>query len=635
MIELLERLDRRRFRVYPVCFHAAGVWFKRIAEMDEPVALFPIHGFRRPHTTRQLFAFARWCRDKQIRILQTCELYSNIFGLPAGALASIPVRLGSRRGFVEPPGLQRVQRAAYGAAHRVVANSQAAADRLRTEGVADEKIIVIPNGIDPAVFPPRRYSAHPRRIAVVACLREEKRIDVLIAAAPRILTRYPDAEIVIAGDGTCRDALVAQARELGVSDRVTFLGHRDDVPEVLAGADIFVLPSRSEAFPNSIMEAMASGLPVVASAVGGIPELVVDGRTGRLVPPGKPEALADALLGLLGHPERAADYGRASRQAIERTYSYDRMVAQFEELYASELEARMPKTPATGSRTRGVLKRALMSTYLASGYPAARATVNARLGRGHLTVLTYHQVGDPANDGSTVSIAAFREQMEFVKQQYRVMPLEEAVKALATSRTGERLLAITFDDGYKDNAAVAAPILRSLGLPATFFVSINMIGSTRPFPHDIAQGRPPQAHMTWEDLRSLVAQGFQIGSHTLNHADLGAITLEEAKHELRASRERLEAELNVPARVFAFPYGHRANMRRDTMEAARREYEICCSAYGGHNAAPIDPGNVRRIVISSGVTFLAFRALIEGFPMLRLSNTYRSPAIAADQPVAP
>ncbi len=156
MIELLARLDRRRFRVHPVCFHTAGVWFDRVTRLGEPVALFPIHGFRRPATLRELGAFARWCREKQIAVLHTCELYSNIFGLPGGAIASVPARIGSRRGFVETPGLQALQRASYAAAHRIVANSQAAAQRLRYEGVADSKIVVIPNGIDSAIFPARQ-----------------------------------------------------------------------------------------------------------------------------------------------------------------------------------------------------------------------------------------------------------------------------------------------------------------------------------------------------------------------------------------------------------------------------------------------------------------------------------------------
>jgi peptidoglycan/xylan/chitin deacetylase (PgdA/CDA1 family) len=272
------------------------------------------------------------------------------------------------------------------------------------------------------------------------------------------------------------------------------------------------------------------------------------------------------------------------------------------------------------SGMKSAIKNALMQTYLASGIPGARIRVARSLGRSRLTVITYHQVQDPADDGSSVGTAAFRQQMEYLREAYRVVPLRDGVKRLARGQKPERLVAITFDDGYLDNAATAAPIMHALDLPATFFVSTDMIGSTKPFPHDRERGRPPQQHMTWTDLRHLSAQGFDIGSHTCSHADMGAITLDQARMELRDSRERLEIELRQPIRLFAFPYGHRRNMRPDTTAAARREYEVCCSAYGGHNTTPADPANIRRIVISSGVSFLAFRALLEGWPMVRLTN---------------
>jgi peptidoglycan/xylan/chitin deacetylase (PgdA/CDA1 family) len=281
------------------------------------------------------------------------------------------------------------------------------------------------------------------------------------------------------------------------------------------------------------------------------------------------------------------------------------------------------------------VKHALMNAYLASRFPLARDSLYARFGLGRLTVLTYHQVKNPASDYSTVSPAAFREQMEFLKQHYCVARLSEAVKAVSAPGGAPRLVAITFDDGYQDNATIAAPILHSLGLPACFFVATDMIGSSRPFPHDVIQGKKMQEHMTWQQLRSLVRDGFEIGSHTCGHVDLGSVSIQEAEHELRASRCRLEDELGVRIRLFAFPYGHRRNMRPATIAAARREYAVCCSAYGGHNTVPVNPGNIRRVVISTGVTFLTFRALLEGWPMMRLDNPYRAPEEnAADQPSA-
>ena len=283
---------------------------------------------------------------------------------------------------------------------------------------------------------------------------------------------------------------------------------------------------------------------------------------------------------------------------------------------------------------KDAVKQALMKAYLASKFAYARDHLYARFGVGRLTVLTYHQINEPANDHSTVSPAAFLEQMQYLKQHYRVMPLREAVKAASTRGWSERVVAITFDDGYQDNATIAGPILRSLGLPACFFVATDMIGNRRPFPHDVFQGKRKQEHMTWQQVRGLLRDGFEIGSHTCSHVDFGVIPMLDVERELRASRRRLEQELDVPIRLFAFPYGHRRNMRPETIAAACREYRICCSAYGGHNRSPVNPTNIRRVVISSGVTFLAFQAVLEGWPMVRLNNSYRVRNEAAHQPLA-
>jgi glycosyltransferase involved in cell wall biosynthesis len=175
---------------------------------------------------------------------------------------------------------------------------------------------------------------------MVAGLRRIKGLDVLIAAAAKIVARVPDARFVIVGEGPERESALHQVGNFGLEDSFEFLGHRDDVPALLAEADLFVLPSRSEAFPNAVIEAMAAGLPVVATRVGGIAELVQRERTGVLVPSEDPEALAAAVMNLMARPDRANALGRAARQEIERQYSLSSMVARFEELYESELVAR-------------------------------------------------------------------------------------------------------------------------------------------------------------------------------------------------------------------------------------------------------------------------------------------------------
>jgi len=229
----------------------------------------------------------------------------------------------------------------------IVANCAAAADRLAAERVSRWRIRVIPNGIDLSPCVERAPGRPIRRIVTVANLRREKAHEVLFQAARTVLRRYPDVEFVVAGDGPRRQELEAMTYRLGIASRVRFLGHCEHVASVLAESDAFVLPSRSEAFPNSVLEAMASGLPIVASRVGGILELIEHQRTGVLVPPDDERALSYALLDLIQWSGHAAALGRAARRAVETRYSFDRMVAAYERLYGDELARRAVVVPAT------------------------------------------------------------------------------------------------------------------------------------------------------------------------------------------------------------------------------------------------------------------------------------------------
>src|SRR5262249_18825328 len=269
-------------------------------------------------------------------------LYSNIFGLPAAALAGVPARIGNRRE-INPDKTRAqiaMQRAAYSCAHVVVANSRAAADRLLGERVPFRKIAVVANGLDIEAAQARLVRPRLRKVVVVANLRPEKGHDVLVDAASTVLRRYPDVEFEIVGGGPELEALVGRAAARGVQHAFTFLGHRNDVGQRLAAADIFVLPSRSDACPNAILEAMAAGLPIVASAAGGIVEIVDDGRTGLLVQTGNPEALAERICTLVGDRELAARLGRAARHEAHARYSFDRMVRAFERIYLTQLTRR-------------------------------------------------------------------------------------------------------------------------------------------------------------------------------------------------------------------------------------------------------------------------------------------------------
>jgi glycosyltransferase involved in cell wall biosynthesis len=338
MIELIRRLDRSRWDVHVACLRPTGAWLARVAEAA-PIAQFSIRSFRHPDTLAQMVAFARWCRDRRIVVVHTSDLPSNVFGLPAAAFARVPARIGNRREV--NPGRTTAeiacQRAAYTCAHRIVANCRAAADQLLAEQVPPRRVRVIHNGVEVHAHPPSARRAVLRRVVSVANLRREKGHDVLLRAAADVVRAFPDARFELVGGGPELSALRTTAHALGLEHTVSFLGHREDVEARLEAADIFVLPSRSEAFPNAVLEAMAAGLPVVASGVGGVLEVVRQGETGLIVPPGDPAALASAVCRLMGDPPFAYGLGDAARAEVSARYSFARMIDEFEAIYLTQL----------------------------------------------------------------------------------------------------------------------------------------------------------------------------------------------------------------------------------------------------------------------------------------------------------
>jgi glycosyltransferase involved in cell wall biosynthesis len=161
----------------------------------------------------------------------------------------------------------------------------------------------------------------------------------MLAAIPALLESFPGSCYLVAGDGPQRPTLERRARELGVEGRVRFLGARHDVPALLALADLAVLPTQADLLPTAVLEAMAAGTPVVASAVGGIPELIEHGQSGLLVPPGDPAALVAACGELLGAPERAERLAARARAVIAERFTLERQAERLAEIY-TELTAR-------------------------------------------------------------------------------------------------------------------------------------------------------------------------------------------------------------------------------------------------------------------------------------------------------
>jgi glycosyltransferase involved in cell wall biosynthesis len=235
-----------------------------------------------------------------------------------------------------------LSRRKYAACDRVIAVSEAIAGVLRRGGLPTERVRVVYEGVPdrPAQTGGQdalRALGVPEGAPVVgnvAALTGHKDQATLLAAAARVGVRMPESRFVIVGEGELRGRLEAQSRDLGLERRCIFAGFRADLDRLIPAFTVFCLSSHMEGLGTSLLDAMAFGVPVVATAAGGIPEAVTDGITGRLVPPRDPDALAAALVEALAHPAQRAEWGRAGRRRFEERFTADRMVEATLAVYA-------------------------------------------------------------------------------------------------------------------------------------------------------------------------------------------------------------------------------------------------------------------------------------------------------------
>jgi peptidoglycan/xylan/chitin deacetylase (PgdA/CDA1 family) len=241
-------------------------------------------------------------------------------------------------------------------------------------------------------------------------------------------------------------------------------------------------------------------------------------------------------------------------------------------------------------------KRGLKTAF---GHAAGLTGLYARQLQSKMLVVAFHRVTDALpGDPITCSSAKFESFCRFFMANFRVVPLYEQIAGGLNGSGMGGTLSITFDDGYRNNHDVAAPILRRLNLPATFFVTTGFVG-TQVVPSWDRHLSPPPRWMDWDELRSLASQGFEIGSHTHTHIDLA--TAEEAtiREELATSQRRLLEELGKQARLFAYPFGGRANISASARQLVREAGFICCAACcGGVNALTVNPFELQRIGIA-------------------------------------
>jgi L-malate glycosyltransferase len=338
---LAQSLSPAAFRVHLGCIRRRGLLLDDLGRVPEFPLGGSLYGLQSLWTRLRL---AQHLRRNNIAIAHAFDFYTNLTLIPAAKFAGVPVVIGSQRqlGDLLSRSKSRAQTAVLRWCDAVVCNSRAAADLLVEQGLPKRRVVVIGNGLPVSAFAETK-PALPRcpggfRIGMIARMNaRSKNHGVFLRAATRLCSRFSNLEFLLVGDGPLRLELEREAQNLGMKARMSFLGDRQDIPAILASLDISVVPSSSESLSNAILESMAAGVPVVASRVGGNPELVTSGR-GILVATNDDREFADAIESLLRNASMRAYFGRKAKQFAEANFTLEQMRKRHEALYAELLE---------------------------------------------------------------------------------------------------------------------------------------------------------------------------------------------------------------------------------------------------------------------------------------------------------
>lgn len=349
---LAQNLRAEHFQVYLGCLRNTGRFANDFGNVPEFWLGNRLYGWT---SWRARLRLSRRLWRQHIQIAHAFDFYSNLTLIPAARFARVPVVIGSQRqlGDLLTRRQSRAQATAFRWCDAVVCNSRAAADRLAEDGLSYDKLFVIGNALSEEVFAsvpaalPRR--AGVLRVGMVARMNaRSKNHSGFLRIAKRINQRMPDVEFLLAGDGPLRAEFEREARTLGLGDRVMFLGDRPDIPAVMASLDVAVLTSDSESLSNVLLEAMASGLPVVAYRVGGNAELVNDDppklKRGELISAGDEEGFAAAVERLLSTPSMRDQFGEHARKFAKDNFGLASIRARYEVCYQSLLEKKGVRT---------------------------------------------------------------------------------------------------------------------------------------------------------------------------------------------------------------------------------------------------------------------------------------------------
>ncbi|MEC4683895.1 MAG: glycosyltransferase [Nitrospirota bacterium] len=609
LVDLLKNFDRDRFDLSVILISEEGPLAREVRNLGIPVHLF----LRKSRFDFSVLGKIRsHVLENRIDIVHTHLITADLWGRLA--LVGTKTRLVStaHNVFFNFGRIQSLlDHALSHITDAIICVSSRVRTSLRHEGrLSPHRLVVIDNGIDFSRMETSVTREESRKslllggddfvLGIIGRLSPVKNHSRLLGAVARVLKEHdwPNLKLLVVGEGELDSMLRDEVRSLGISDHVRFLGLRRDIPAILKALDALVIPSTREGLPIVLLEAMKAKLPVIATGVGGIPDVIEDGKTGILVDPVSGN-LAEAIVRLHDDPVLRATLGHAAEEYVNRKFNVRHIVDQYSRLYRSLVFRKKLSSPQR-SLLRGV-------AHISGVLPKGRSVPPIS----SLRVLMYHRVSDSTEpDILNTPPFMFNRQMEWLRDEgYRVLSSEEAMRGLLEGSLPPRSVLITFDDGYRDNFTEAYPVLRKSGFPAVIFPSTDFVLGVSGHPRYRNWAKPVE-YLTPEQIREMAENGIDFGSHGKTHAHFPGLSRPEAGIELKESRKHLEGWTGKAVTLFAYPNGLYTGEHMGLLESL--DFRGAFTTHAGTNTKETHRFELRRTEISGKDSLEDFSMKLEG-----------------------
>jgi glycosyltransferase involved in cell wall biosynthesis/peptidoglycan/xylan/chitin deacetylase (PgdA/CDA1 family) len=487
-----------------------------------------------------IFRLAKILRRNHIEVIHSHNWNTFFYSVLAARLAFIPVILHGEHGR-ETAHYERswkrlwMRKFLASFCHHLTAVSLDIAQTLQEVwGVPRFKISYLPNGIALDKFKPAANRSNAKRAlgidpnaptisTIIGWIRPVKDLPNLIKAFHIVRHRFPDAQLLVVGEGPSRREAETMAKEMEMSGAAHFLGKQHDITNIMAATDVYVNSSLYEGMSNTILEALACGIPVVATAVGGTSLILRDGENGMLVPPKSPERMSEAISEFLSDEKKRNLLVQAGRAYIEQNHAFEKTIKKYEALYRHLYYDKKQTTRAFYP------KQFVKAAYGNACHAFGLTRIYSKARRSSINIVNYHRVLFAHEiphylfTPMAMSLSVFEKQMDFFYRRCHVLSMEECVHILQNNLAiPDRAIVLTFDDGYGELYTNVKPILESYKIPCTIFLPTALIDNDQPIWFDVVSLRLKTANT--KVLRNLEQLSNGLASTLLK---LGAATIDQ------------------------------------------------------------------------------------------------------------